>query len=91
MFIVHINILDKRNLVKGYMCVSYIMSKNALYGKNWTPVFAPIRPGFMNRAFFERHETVTHFSPTPPQKNEHKETDSIYAIGSSLLSGALCN
>ena len=52
------------------------MSKNALYGKNWTPVFARIRPGFATRAFFERHETVSLFSPTPPQKNEHKETDS---------------
>ena len=52
------------------------MSKLLLYEKNWSPVFAPIRPGFQRTVFCELHETRC-------GTNEHKETDSIYAIGSS--------
>jgi hypothetical protein len=41
-----------------------------------TPVFAPIRPGLQRLVLFELHETRC-------GTNEHKETDDIYAIGSS--------
>jgi hypothetical protein len=48
-----------------------------------TPVFARIRPVFQSLVCVELHVTVTPRTPASSLKKEHKETDSIYAIGSS--------
>jgi len=52
------------------------MSKLLLYTKKLTPVFAPIRPDITRSTFVELHVIQC-------GTKGHKETDSIYAIGSS--------